>query len=171
MHVIFLVLTLTALRPAAILMVQAVAAIAPRKRLTQMPDIRFPVEVVEGVPVVGAPEEIDITNATDLRAAMLEAAAQGQGTLVVDMTRTRFCDSAGLHTLVSAHRRAHAEGGAVLLAVTGTAVLRILAITSIDRVIPSFASLEEALAHAAVPPDAAFAPDAAVPPPQPSGCA
>jgi anti-sigma B factor antagonist len=140
---------LTGPTPDAILMVQAVAAFTPRKRVARMPDARFPVEVVGDVPVVGAPEEIDITNATGLRGALLEAAARGQGTFVVDMTRTQFCDSAGLHTLVNAHRRACAEGGAVLLAVSGPAVLRILEITCIDRVVPSFTTLEGALAHAA----------------------
>ena len=47
-------------------------------------------EVVSGVPVVAAPEEIDITNAGALRSAVLEAAAYGHGTLVVDMTVTGF---------------------------------------------------------------------------------
>jgi hypothetical protein len=53
-----------------------------------MPDNSFPVEVL-GVPVVAAPEEIDITNAEALRSALLTAAAGGHGALVVDMTRTR----------------------------------------------------------------------------------
>ena len=44
-----------------------------------MPDARFSVEVVSGVPVVVTPEEIDITNADGLRAALLEAAAHGPG--------------------------------------------------------------------------------------------
>ena len=62
----------------------------------------FPVEMVGGVPVVAAPEEIDITNAGVLRTALLQAAAHGNGTLVVDMSRTQFCDSAGLNVLVRA---------------------------------------------------------------------
>jgi anti-sigma B factor antagonist len=112
-----------------------------------MPDARFPVEVVRGIPVVATPDEVDITNATDLRTALLEASALGQGTLVVDMTRTLFCDSAGLHALVSAHRRALAEGGTVLLAIADGAVARILALTGIDSVMPNFTSLEDALAQ------------------------
>jgi anti-anti-sigma regulatory factor len=40
-----------------------------------MPDDSFPVEVLGGVPVVAAPEEIDITNAEALRSALLTAAA------------------------------------------------------------------------------------------------
>jgi anti-anti-sigma factor len=126
----------------------------------QMREVSFPVELVQGVPVVAAPEEIDITNAAGLRAALLTAAghdadedaaggseAGGHGTFVVDMTRTRFCDSAGIAALVGAHKRAQAEGGRVLLAVSGTAVPRIFELTGIDRIIPSFTSLEEALAE------------------------
>ena len=101
-----------------------------------------------GVPVVTAPDEIDLTNIPGLRAALLEAATDGSPALVVDMTRTRFCDSAGLRVLVDAHKRAHADGGALLLAVPAAAVLRILAITGIDQVIPTFGSLDEAVAHA-----------------------
>ena len=82
-----------------------------------MLDARFPVEVVGGVPVVAAPEEIDITNADRLRSALLQAAANGHGTFVVDMTRTRFCDTSGLHALVAAHKRARAESRELLLVI------------------------------------------------------
>jgi anti-sigma B factor antagonist len=115
-----------------------------------MRDVRFPVEAAGGVPVVTAPEQIDTANAACLRAAVLTGAARGHGTLVIDMSRTRFCDSAGLHVLVGAHHRAQAEGGEVLLVIAGAAVLRIFAITGLDRVIPSFASLDEALAQTRV---------------------
>ena len=111
-----------------------------------MPDARFPVETVGGVPVVVTPEEIDITNAGGLREALLEAAGRGPGGFVVDMSRTQFCDTAGIHALVLAHKRAGAEGGKVRLVITGAAVARIFAITGLDDVIPHFASLEEALA-------------------------
>jgi anti-sigma B factor antagonist len=110
----------------------------------------FPVELVRGVPVVTAPEEIDITNAAGLRGALVEAAgleAAGHPAFVVDMTRTRFCDSAGIAALVEAYKRAQATGGQVLLATSGAAVPRIFELTGIDRVIPSFTSLDDALAH------------------------
>jgi anti-sigma B factor antagonist len=110
-----------------------------------MLEARFPIAVVRGVPVVTVPEEVDVTNAPGLRAALLEAAADRSPALVVDMTRTRFCDSASLRVLVGAHKQARAEGGTVLLAVSSDAVLRILEITGIDRVIPNFSTLDEAL--------------------------
>ena len=114
-----------------------------------MSETRFPVETVNGVPIVAAPEEIDITNADELRAAVLQAASSGDGTFVVDMSRTRFCDSAGLHALVDAHKRAQVEGGQVLLAVSGPAVLRLFQITGVDRALPHFPGVTEALAHLA----------------------
>jgi anti-sigma B factor antagonist len=113
-----------------------------------MPDDSFPVEVVEGVPVVAAPEEIDIANAEALRSALLKAATNGHRALVVDMTRTRFCDSSGLQALAAAHQRAEAESRKVLLVIPGAAVLRVFALTGMDRVIPEFTSLAGALAHA-----------------------
>src|ERR1700751_6000779 len=95
----------------------APAAVPAATGGAQMPEDRFPVEIVRGVPVVAAPEEIDITNAGALRSALLTAAAGGHGTLVVDMTRTRFCDSSALHTLIAAHKRAGAGGCEVLLVI------------------------------------------------------
>jgi anti-sigma B factor antagonist len=119
-----------------------------------MLDAGFPVEAAGGVPVVAAPEEIDITNAGALRCALLHAAAGGHRTLVVDMTQTRFCDSSGLHALLAGHKRAEAEGRQLLLVIPGTAaaVLRVFAITGLDRVIPTVTSLDQALARAAAAP-------------------
>ena len=110
-----------------------------------MPEASFPVEVASGVPVVTAPEEIDITNAAGLRSALLEAAAHGSRTLVVDMAQTQFCDSTGLNVLVRAHQRAQAEGGELLLVIRAAAVLRIFAVTGIDHLIPTVPDLEQAL--------------------------
>ncbi len=125
-----------------------------------MPEASFPVEVVSGVPVVTAPEEIDITNAARLRAALLEAAAHGSRTLVVDMAQTQFCDSAGLNVLVRAHKRAQADGGELLLVICTAAVLRIFAVTGIDHLIPNLPNLEQALPPAPAVPDLTSPPSA-----------
>ena len=92
---------------------------------------------------------IDASNAGWLREVLLEAAARGHATFVVDMTRTRFCDSAGLGVLVRAHNRALADGGELRLVIPASAsVLRMLAIAGIDQVIPNFPSLYEAVVPA-----------------------
>jgi stage II sporulation protein AA (anti-sigma F factor antagonist) len=102
--------------------------------------------MMNGVPVVTAPAEIDISNAEQLCTVLRHAAAGGPTTVVVDMTCTRFCDSTGLMALVRAHRRARADGGEVRLVVpAGGTVARLCAITCVDQVIPLFGDLEEAL--------------------------
>ncbi len=111
-----------------------------------MPGARYPIEMVNGVPVVAAPAEIDISNADWLDAVLLEAAARGHGTFVVDMISTRFCASSGIGVLVRAHKRAVADGGELRLVIPASAaVLRVFAITGIDRVIPNFPSLYKAV--------------------------
>ena len=111
-----------------------------------MPDVSSPSGVISAVPVVTAPEEMDITTAYRLRGA-LAAAVRGHATVVVDMTRTHACDTAGLHVLVRAHRRALAHGGELRLVAPRPDVRRLFAATGLDRVIRQFASLDEALAH------------------------
>jgi anti-sigma B factor antagonist len=115
--------------------------------VTQILGGTFSFDVVSGVPVVTAPEEIDITNAPALRLALLKAATHGHGTVAVDMTQTSFCDCSGLHVLLAAYKRAQAEGGELLLAFSAPGVRRVFALTGMDHIIPSFTSLDEILSH------------------------
>ena len=110
-----------------------------------MSGIRHPL-VINGVLVVATPAEVDVITAEQLRVVLLRTAGRGHATIVVDMTRTRACDSAGLHVLAGAHNRAQAEGGELRLVIApGGAVARVFAITGLDRVIPLFGSLDQAL--------------------------
>jgi anti-sigma B factor antagonist len=111
-----------------------------------MPDVSYLVEMIGGVPVVTPPAEIDLTTADQFRLVLLEGAAHGQTTVVVDMTRTRFCDSAVLSVLARAHKRALEEGGELRLAMPAAgAVFRVFTVTRLHRFIPRFDSLREAL--------------------------
>jgi anti-sigma B factor antagonist len=116
-----------------------------------MHDRGFLIELISGVPVVAAPEEIDMANAQELELALLEASANGPGTIVADLTLTRFCDSSGIRTLLAAHQRAQADGGELLLVVPDAAVVRAFTIIGVDRLIPQFTSLDDALAQSRQP--------------------
>ena len=113
-----------------------------------MPDSSCSFLMTDGVPVVTAPAEIDVTTAGQLRAMLAAWAARGHTSVVVDMTGTRFCDSAGLTALVRAHKQALADGGElrVVLPASGS-VPRIFAVTGLDQWIPHFTCLEQALAQ------------------------
>lgn len=107
---------------------------------------RYAIEIIDDMAVITPPDEIDRTTAYQLRLALLEAASHGHTTIAVDMTRTRFCDSAGMTVLVQAHRRALAGGGELRLVIpAGGAVHRIFTLTRLDRFFPRFDSLNEAL--------------------------
>ena len=58
---------------------------------------------------------------------------------------------AWLAARLGAHKRAQAEGRQVRLAVAGRQVRRIIALTALDRLIPVYSSLDQALAHRAAP--------------------
>jgi anti-sigma B factor antagonist len=109
--------------------------------------------MIGGVPVVNAPLNIDAASAGWLQNMLLRAASCRRAMVVVDMTGTRFCDSAGVGVLVRAHEQALAKGGELVLVIPASAVLRVFALTGIARVIAHFADLNEALerAQAVVP--------------------
>lgn len=95
--------------------------------------------------VVAVPEEVDLTNADGLRDALLGALNAGAPGLVVDLTRTTFCDSAGVTALARAARRAAASETVMRLAVASPAVLRVLNLVGVDRLIDVYPSVPEAV--------------------------
>jgi anti-sigma B factor antagonist len=102
--------------------------------------------MIGGVPVVTVPTEIDVTTAGQFRAVLAEVSGAGHPAVVVDMTRTLFCDASGLHVLLRAHKRALSEGGELRLVIpAGGAVSRVIYLTRLDHVIPCFSGLDEAL--------------------------
>jgi len=111
-----------------------------------VPATEYRFQMIGGVPVVTAPAEIDTTTAGELRAILFEWHSRGHTTVVVDLTGTQFCDSAGLRELVRAHKQAVADGGGLRLVIpAGGVFLRIFTVTGLDGIIPHFATLGQAL--------------------------
>ncbi len=129
----------------------------------QVPGIRCS-PMVSGVAVVAVSVPIDITIAEQLRIVLLRASSHRHAAVVVDLTQTSSCDSAGLRTLVRAHRRARAEGGELRLVVPADdTVIRTLVTTGLHRLIPCFNRLDQALD---LRPAARDLTDALAPPPR-----
>jgi anti-sigma B factor antagonist len=104
--------------------------------------------------VVSLPDEIDISNVGQVREDLLSIINRGTALLVVDMSTTTFCDSAGVDALVRAFKRATASGVGMRLVVATSAVQRILAITGVDHLIdiyPTVAAAMAAVDHAGPP--------------------
>jgi anti-anti-sigma factor len=96
--------------------------------------------------VITLPAEIDVINAGEVRQGLLSAASNGAPVLIIDMSGTTFCDSAGVQALIAVHKRAAAT--CTQLRLVATAVLRILTLVGIGQLIPLYPTLEAALADA-----------------------
>ena len=92
------------------------------------------------------PAEVDISNADRIRQDLAAVLAQGASLVIVDMSTTTFCDSAGVTALVRAVRQANASGAGLRVATSAPAVTRVLAITGVDRLIEVYPSVAAAMA-------------------------
>jgi anti-anti-sigma factor len=119
-----------------------------------VPARRHPVLWIDRAAVVSAPAEIDARNAGEVLACLLSVIHEGPATLIVDMTATAFCDSAGLNSLVRAFQRAGASGIEMRLAAGGPAVRRILEVTAVDQLIGTYPSVPASLIGGVRPPGA-----------------
>ncbi|HEX7162076.1 MAG TPA: STAS domain-containing protein [Trebonia sp.] len=95
--------------------------------------------------IVTLPGEIDITNSAAVKASVL-AVLDDPGLVIVDMTGTTFCDSSGLRTLIVARDRAAASGCTLRIVIRpDSSVARSLAILGMDRMLPIYASVKDAM--------------------------
>ena len=106
----------------------------------------LPVFWSDRVAVVRMPEEIDITIADEVREELLAVLNQGASSLVLDMTRTTFCDSSGVNALVRAWRRATASDASMRVATSSPAVLRVFSLTGLIQAIDVSPDVSAALA-------------------------
>jgi anti-sigma B factor antagonist len=98
------------------------------------------------VAVVTLPGEIDVTIADSVREQLLAILDQGAALLVADLSKTEFCDSAGVSALVQTYRRASTSGTPMRLVVGTPAVQRVLSITGVDRLVDIYPSVAASLA-------------------------
>jgi anti-anti-sigma factor len=112
---------------------------------------RYPVLWIGQVAVVTLPTEIDVTNADIVREELLSVLNRGAVLLVADLSKTSFCDSAGVGALVRTFRRAATSASAMRLVVSTPAVQRVLSITGVDRMVDTFPSVAASLAGSGGP--------------------
>ena len=102
----------------------------------------YKVRALSSCAVITMPGEIDVTNADQAEQALLAALGEAPAVLVIDMSETTFCDSAGVQAIIAAHRHASATGKQLRL--VAPTVERILTLVGIGQVIPIFPTLDAA---------------------------
>jgi anti-sigma B factor antagonist len=114
------------------------------RRLVVDGELAITVRRERGVVIVAVTGEVDISTVTRLRQRLSELTDGGQ-TLIVDLNRVTFIDSAGLGTLVSAARRAAAHGSSLHAVCARPQTRKLLWLTGVDRRIPLAATVDGAL--------------------------
>jgi anti-sigma B factor antagonist len=120
----------------------------------------YPVLWIGRTAVMSLPVEIDITNADRVREDLLSVLNQGAVLLIADLSRTTFCDSAGVGAWARSFRRAKASQSDMRLVVGTLAVQRVLALTGIDRLLDIYPSVAASLAASPDPGNATATVDA-----------
>lgn len=80
-----------------------------------------------GIPeIVSFPVEVDVSNSDGVSAALIAAIRPGVAVVIADLSRTEFCDGAGIRCLLAAHDRAVSCGVELRVVMRSSEVWRLL---------------------------------------------
>ncbi|ROO82888.1 anti-sigma B factor antagonist [Actinocorallia herbida] len=89
--------------------------------------------------------ELDVASEPWFRGALLESIGFGDRAVVLDMRQVRFCAAAGLNSIVATQRMTRGLGPGVAVAGAIPRVRKTFEITRLDRVIPLYDTVPEAV--------------------------
>ena len=89
---------------------------------------------------------LDLLSAADVKGRLGQVVADGARRVVVDLGEVPFVDSSGLGALIGGLKAARQAGGDLRLARPAQQAQTILELTTLNRVLRPYATVEEALA-------------------------
>ncbi|MCX6020184.1 MAG: STAS domain-containing protein [Chloroflexi bacterium] len=99
-----------------------------------------------GVTVVEPAGRLDLLSASELKQQLAGLATGGHRKIVIDLIGVTFIDSSGLGAIIGGLKAARLLGGELRIARPGDQARVILELTTLDRVLRPYATMEEALA-------------------------
>lgn len=88
---------------------------------------------------------LDLMSAVALKTRLEALVAEGWSRLVLDLDGVQFIDSSGLGAVIAGLRATRIVGGDCRIARAGAQVRHILAVSTLDRVLTPYGTIEEAL--------------------------
>lgn len=98
------------------------------------------------VVVVSNVEKLDSTNAPELKTVFTVVNKSGNNKIVLNLEKTRYCDSSGLSAILVANRLCKDTNGSFVMYGLQASVLKMVQIAQLDRVLSISSTKEEALA-------------------------
>jgi anti-sigma B factor antagonist len=121
---------------------------------TPCPEVRLD---ESGWAVVTLFGEQDCATAAQTTQALKDAEALATGRVIADLTEVTFAGAALLASLAYALRRARRQpGGAVKVVSTDSRLAAKMRVTGLDRILPIYATLDDALQSVATSPEARY---------------
>lgn len=96
--------------------------------------------------IVQATGEVDLYTAPRLKQRVADLAAEGRARVAIDLEAVDFLDSTGLGVLIGGLKRCREAGGDLALVAPQEPVRKVLTITGLDRVFPTYDTVEQATA-------------------------
>jgi anti-sigma B factor antagonist len=92
-------------------------------------------------------EKLIAANAPELKTEFVNLNKEGHKNIIVDMSKTRYCDSSGLSALLVGNRLCKASNGSFLLCNLQDMVVKLLGISKLNTIINSTPTLNEAMEY------------------------
>lgn len=109
--------------------------------------MRFTTEYGPAYTCVHGAGRLNMVGAPTLRDTVAEVIAGGATRVVLDLGGTEFMDSSGLGALIGCLKMARQAGGDLRIANVQPQLRMVLELTSMDRVLTPYDTVEEAFAH------------------------
>ena len=103
-------------------------------------------KAVNGATVLAPTGRLDLAGAPALTEAIGTIVRGGEGRVVIDMEGVSYVDSTGLGSVIAALKQIREREGQLRLAAPNQQVRVVLELTTLDRVFPYYATVEDALA-------------------------
>lgn len=94
--------------------------------------------------VVTVKGEVDLYTAPSLKERIADLVSSGRTRIAVNLAGVEFMDSSGLGVLIGGLKRCKEAGGSLALVAPREPVMKVLAITGLDKVLPSHETVEQA---------------------------
>jgi len=107
--------------------------------------IRIDVDHRDEITIAKLTGSADMTATEQMKEQLLSLVEDPCRLLVLDLSGLEFISSEGLGAIIAAHVRSRRHEGRVVLAAPSSQIRHLLSVTSLDRLLPIYDSVEEAL--------------------------
>ena len=107
--------------------------------------MRIETRIIGDVVLARVEGELDLSTAAAFREAIDRRLADGAKHLVLSLAGLTFLDSSGLGAILGRYRRVSERGGRMVAADVPAHIARLLSLSGLQRVIPTFETEAEAL--------------------------